>query len=154
MANILALLAEALDEEISTDPKVQDASRAKKKMVRDLLGSERHLRSKRDLIEKFIEEHMGAIAPGQVLTDVFNDFWDAEKSKAIAKICAKEKLDPEAFKGMIEQFHFSGKRPLQGEIISALEVKPKILERKGVVERIRASLLKLVSTFDEGLGGL
>ncbi|GAA6187837.1 type I restriction endonuclease subunit R [Litorivita sp. NS0012-18] len=154
VAYILALLAEAFEDQDSLDPKTRDASQAKKKMVQDLLGSERHLRSKRELIEKFIEEHMGAMTPGNSVTDEFNGFWDNEKSKAIAEVCATEKLNPEAFKEMIEQYHFSGKKPLQGEIVSALEVKPKILERKSVVERIRARLLKLVATFDEGLGGL
>lgn len=154
VAYILALLAEAYEDQDSTDPKVRDASRAKKKMVQDLLGSERHLRSKRDLIEKFIEEHMAAMTPGQTVTEAFNGFWDQEKSKAIAEICVAEKLDPTAFKAMIEQYHFTGKKPLQGEIVDALEEKPKILERKSVVERIGARLLKLVATFDEGLGGL
>ena len=154
VAYILALLAEAYEDQDSTDPKIRDASRAKKKMVQDLLGSERHLRSKRELIEKFIEENMSAMETGQSVTDAFNGFWDKEKSKAIADICSTEKLDSVAFKEMIEQYHFSGKKPLQGEIVNALEAKPKILDRKRVVERIRARLLKLVATFDEGLGGL
>ena len=147
-------MAEAYEDQDSTDPKIRDASRAKKKMVQDLLGSERHLRSKRELIEKFIEENMSAMETGQSVTDAFNGFWDKEKSKAIADICSTEKLDSVAFKEMIEQYHFSGKKPLQGEIVNALEAKPKILDRKRVVERIRARLLKLVATFDEGLGGL
>ena len=154
VAYILALLAEAYEDQDSTDPKARDASRAKKKMVQDLLSSERHLRSKRDLIEKFIEEHMSALTPDQTVTDAFNGFWDEEKTKAIAEICVTEKIDPVAFRSMIEQYHFTGKKPLQGEVVDALEVKPKILERKGVVERIRARLLRLVATFDEGLGGL
>lgn len=53
---------------------------------------------------------------------------------------------------MVEQFHFSGKQPLQGVIVEALSEKPKILDRKSVVERIGAKLLRLVTTFDEGLG--
>ena len=154
VAYILALLADALAEEDSLDPKIRDASKAKKKMVYDLLGSERHLRSKRDLIEKFIEQHMPGMPQGQTVADAFNGFWDEEKSNAIAEICATEKLDPTAFKSMIEQYHFSGKKPLQGDIVDALNEKPKILERKSVVERIGAKLLRLVATFDEGLGSL
>jgi type I restriction enzyme R subunit len=154
VAYILALLADALADQDSLDPKIRDASKAKKKMIYDLLGSERHLRSKRDLIEKFIEQHMPALPADQPITDAFNDFWDAEKSDAIGQICATEKLDPAAFKTMIEQYHFSGKKPLQGDIVDALTEKPKILERKSVVERIGAKLLRLVTTFDEGLGSL
>lgn len=154
VAYILALLADALADEDSLDPKIRDASKAKKKMVRDLLGSERHLRSKRDLIEKFIEQHMAFIPEGQTVEDAFSGFWDREKSKAIIEICETEKLDQAAFKSMIEQYHFSGKKPLQGDIVDALHDKPRILERKSVVERIADKLLRLVSTFDEGLGGL
>ena len=152
VAYILTLLAKALEEQDSLDPKIRDASKAKKKLVYDLLGSERHLRSKRDLIETFIEQHMGAIPEGQTVTDAFSGFWDIEKTNAIAQICATEKLDPAAFKNMIEQYHFSGKKPLQGAIVDALKEKPKILDRKSVVERIGAKLLQLVATFDEGLG--
>jgi type I restriction enzyme, R subunit len=54
---------------------------------------------------------------------------------------------------MIEQYHFSGKRPLQGEIVKALAMKPKGLRRKSVVERIIDKLFGLVSTFDDGMGG-
>ena len=154
VAYILALLSDAYAEQDSLDPKIRDASNAKKKMVYDLLGSERHLRSKRDLIEKFIEQHMSALPEGRDVKEAFNDFWNEEKTRAIAEICGTEKIDPAAFKAMIEQYHFSGKKPLQGEIVGALQEKPKILERKSVVERIAAKLLRLVATFDEGLGSI
>jgi type I restriction enzyme R subunit len=101
-----------------------------------LLGSERHLRSKRELIEKFIEQHMPSLPAGQTVETAFASFWSEEKTRAISEICAAENIAPEAFKAMIEQYHFSGKRPLQGEIVGALTVKPKILDRKSVVERI------------------
>ncbi|MEP3296059.1 MAG: type I restriction endonuclease subunit R [Pseudoruegeria sp.] len=154
VAYILALLAEAFEDQDSLDPKIRDASQAKKKIVRDFLGSERHLRSKRELIEKFIEEHMSSIPQGQTVAEAFNGFWDEEKSNAINDICINEKLDPDAFKAMIEQYHFTGKKPLQGEIVSALQEKPRILDRKNVIERVKVRLLKLVATFDEGLGEL
>ena len=152
VAYILALLADALVDADSLDPKVRDASKAKKKMIYDLLGSERHLRSKRDLIEKFIEQHMPNVPAGGTVAAAFASFWDEEKINAISDICATEQIEPDAFKSMIEHYHFSGKRPLQGEVVDALVIKPKILERKTVVERIVSKLLGLVSTFDEGIG--
>jgi type I restriction enzyme R subunit len=154
VAYILALLAVAMEEADSLDPKVRDASKAKRKMVADLLRSERHLRSKRDLIEKFIEQHMPGLGSGQDVQAAFSNFWNAERLAAIEQVCAAEQIDPAAFRAMIEQYHFSGKRPLQGEIVEALSVKPKILERKSVVERIVGKLLGLVSTFDDGMGAV
>lgn len=154
VAYILSLLADAFADQDSLDPKVRDASQAKKKVVYDLLGSERQLRSKRELIEKFIEQHMSTMSRDQSVADAFNDFWDEEKTNSISEICTSENIDPAAFKAMIEQYHFSGKKPLQGTIVDALIEKPKILERKSVVERISAKLMKLVATFDEGLGSI
>ena len=154
VAYILALLAAAMEEADSLDPKIRDASKAKRKMIDDLLGSEKQLRSKRELIEKFIEQHMPRLGKGQDVQAAFSDFWNAERLAAIEQICAAEQIDPAAFRAMIEQYHFSGKRPLQGEIVDALSVKPKILERKSVVERIVGKLLGLVSTFDDGMGAV
>ncbi|PHO02221.1 hypothetical protein CSC82_16820 [Rhodobacteraceae bacterium 4F10] len=154
VAYILALLSEAFADADSLDPKVRNSSKAKKKMVYDLLGSERHLRSKRELIEKFIEQHMADLPEGLSVAEAFNGFWDAEKSNAITEVCEAENLDADAFKTMIEQYHFTGKKPLQGEIVGALKDKPKILERKSIVQRIGEKLLQFVSTFDEGLGEL
>lgn len=151
---ILALLADAIANQDSADPKIRDAAKAKTKMVYDLLGSERHLRSKRELIEKFIDQHMPMIPSGQAVAESFNEFWDEEKSKAIDELCATEKLEPAAFKAMIEQYHFSGKKPLQADIVKAMPAPPKILERKTIVERIRTKLMALVATFDEGVGSL
>jgi hypothetical protein len=65
-----------------------------------------------------------------------------------------ERIDSLAFRTMIEQNHFSGKRQLPGEIVETLAVKPKSLERKSVVERIIGKLLNLVATVDDGMGSV
>lgn len=154
VAYILSLLADAYADQDSLDPKVRDGAEAKKKMVYNLLGSERHLRSKRELIEQFIDQHMPRVQAGQPINETFESFWNEEKSKAMAEVCAAERIDPVAFGSMIEQYHFTGKRPLQGAIVDAMTEKPKILERKGIVERITKKLLGLIATFDEGMGPL
>ena len=106
VAHILALLAEANADQDSLDPKIRDVSKAKRKMVYDLLGSERRLRSKRNLIEKVIEQLMPRMTEGQPIADAFNDFWDTKKSDAIVEICATEKLETAAFTTMIAHYHF------------------------------------------------
>lgn len=152
VAYILSLLAEAYADEDSLDPKIKDASNAKKKMVYDLLGSERHLRSKRELIEKFIEQHMPNMKDSQSVAGAFSKFWSQEKLNALSEICELEKMEPTAFQEMIEQYNFTGKKPLQGEIVKAMIEKPRILERKSLVKRISSKLLEFVATFDEGIG--
>ncbi|MEP1835720.1 MAG: type I restriction endonuclease subunit R, partial [Hyphomonas sp.] len=132
VAYILALLSEALEGEDSLDPKIRDASKAKKKSLYDLLGSERQLRSKRELIEKFIEQHMPNVAGGTTIESAFDSFWSAERTRAKAELCEAEGLRPDAFATLVEEYHFSGKVPLQRNVVEAMETKPKILERKTV----------------------
>jgi hypothetical protein len=55
---------------------------------------------------------------------------------------------------MLEQYHTSGKRPLQGKIVDALSVRPRILDRKSVGERLVGKLPGLVSTCDDGMGAV
>jgi hypothetical protein len=58
VAYILGLLAEVSRDANSLDASQRDESVRKRKLVMDMLGSEAQLRSKRDLIEQFIEQHM------------------------------------------------------------------------------------------------
>lgn len=151
---ILALLAQIVEDADSLDPVVREEGARKKKVVMDLIGSERQLRSKRELIEQFIEHNMPNRSVGQSVNDAFVEFWDEERSKSLIAICSEEGLDISAFKQMIETYQFSGKPPLNDTVVSALEKPPRILERKSVAERIISKLLGLIAKFDEGLGGL
>lgn len=152
VAYILALLAQIAADANSTDPATREEGTRKKKIVMELLGSERQLRSKRELIEKFIEQYVPTISSGGTVEQAFEGFWNEERTKAIAEVCVNEGLDPIAFKEMIEHFHFTGKEPLQGAIVDALAKKPKILDRKTIVERIGEKLRTFVATFDDGIG--
>ena len=154
VAYILALLAQIAEEESSLDPSTREEGARKKKVVLNLIGSERQLRSKRELIEQFIEHNMPNRSDGQSVEEAFSEFWNEERSKSLVAICTEEGLDIEAFKQMIESYQFSGKPPLNDTVVKALVSPPKILERKSVAERIIGKLLSLVSKFDEGLGGV
>ncbi len=43
---------------------------------------------------------------------------------------------------------------LRESIISALKEKPKLLERRKLIERVRTRILELIRTFDDGIGDL
>ena len=55
-------------------------------------------------------------------------------------------------KGMIKNYHFTGKEPLNETIVEALNQKPKILERKSIVKRVTEKLMSLVRVFDDNMG--
>ncbi|MFY0598012.1 MAG: type I restriction endonuclease subunit R [Cognatishimia sp.] len=150
---ILDLLSTAITDLDSADKAKADAAKAKKKHVFDLLKNERQLRSKRDLIEKFIDEHMSSYDGEANINDEFAAFWNEERNKAVVAFSEREKIDQVLLMSMLDGYRFTGKLPIQSEIVDALEQQPSILKRKSIVERVKKQILNLVSVFDEGIGG-
>lgn len=123
-----------------------------KKEIADLLSGEVQLRSKKELIEKFINENLPFIEDDDDIGDAFEAFLDEEKGKALTQLCEEEKLAPEKLNAIISDYLFTERPPLPDDIVDMLEVKPKILERKTIVERVTDKIKKFVETFINGMG--
>lgn len=153
VAYILNLL-----REIKADEKIEAAApeSADKRItdIMDMLASEVQLRSKRDLIEKFIQQNMPLIQPGEDVGEAFNVFWDQEKETTLTAICDEEGLDREKFDKLVDHFNFSGQNPLRDDVVAALKVQPKILDRRKVVNRVLDRLIGFIRTFEDDLGEL
>lgn len=153
VAYILNLL-----REIKADEKIEAAApeTADKRLtdIMDMLASEVQLRSKRDLIEKFIQQNMSLIQPGEDVGEAFNAYWDQEKEATLTAICDEEGLDREKFDRLVDHFNFSGQSPLRDDIVAALNVQPKILDRRKVVNRILERLIGFIRTFEDDVGDL
>jgi type I restriction enzyme R subunit len=122
-----------------------------KKSIIDLILSNENLRSKRPLFEKFINKNLPYIHDEQKLNIEFHKFWELEKQSAFKQICEDEKIAPAKLEKIIGDHLFSGNKPIRDEIINLLEVKPKILERKAIGERIIDKILKFVDVFLNGI---
>lgn len=149
VAYILKLLAELREQSVEASGQNYED---KKKAILDLMDKEIHLRSKRELIEKFINQYMPTIDEDTTIQDAFTDFWDSEKHRAIEALCDEEGMVKAGVYEMIDTYLFSGKMPLRETVFDALKTKPKILERKAIFERISEKLLSIVHTFDDALG--
>lgn len=145
---ILKLLAELRQNTKTTEEDYQK----RKESILELVGQEVQLRSKRDLIEKFIDEQMPIIKPEEAIETVFQNFWNQERTVAVRQLCLKENLKLEAVNQMIADYKFSGKEPLRETILNACNEKPKLLERKKVFDRVVSQLLYIINKFDDALG--
>ena len=154
VAYILALLADLHAADQKKDAKSQSEAKEKRKAISDLLGSEAQLRSKKDLIERFIAEHMPKVKKSEDVRAAFRAFWEAEKSGSLDTLCKEEGLKPSNVEAIIEAYHFSGRPPLRDTIVEALEEKPKVLERKKIVERVTEKILDLIRRFDDDMGAV
>lgn len=130
--------------------KTSEAQRQKKAIL-DLLGSEIQLRSKRELIEKFIEESLPKISDAETIQDEFEKYWEEQKVLALAKLCDEEHLDKEQFKSLIEAYIFSGQTPLRDDVLKCLGDRPSILQAREIGVRIITKMKEFVEVFEAGM---
>ena len=130
----------------------QEEQEKQKKAIIDMLTGEATLRSKRELIRKFIEENLPQIEDIEDIPEEFERFWAEEQKRALGALTAEEKLDPLKLQALLGNYLFTERQPLREEVIDMVEVKPKILERKAVYERVVGKVLGYVDTFINGMG--
>jgi type I restriction enzyme R subunit len=128
----------------------QDLDKKRKEIV-DALAGETQLRSKKELIEKFILENLPLIENEDNIPDEFNSFWDIETKKALDSLCIDEKLDKEKVEIIINDYLFTERKPNEEEVINALDKQPSILHRDTIGIRITDKIVNFVKTFIDGI---
>lgn len=144
VAYILKLLAKL------KEAKKSEAEKQKKALL-DLLGGDVKLRSKRELIQKFIEENLPKISDIDTIPDAFEKFWEEQKILSLQKLCEEENLDKEQFKSLIEAYIFSGTDPLRDDVFKCLDNRPSILKAREIGERIISKMKEYVEVFEKGM---
>ena len=118
-----------------------------------MLSGEVTLRSKRELIEKFIEENLPHITDPEQIQDEFTKFWDDQRVLALAKLCEEEGLDKEQFSALIEAYVYNEQEPLRDDVIACLDNRPSVLAVQSIGERIIERMKEYVETFVNGMVG-
>lgn len=152
VAYILTLLASIADRQ--DDPLAAKDIEAQKKAIFDALGAEDRLRSKRDLIEEFINSHLPSHRNSDEAKEGFEGFWGEKRKAAFLAICEEEDMCADKLGLLVERYLFSGKEPLSAEITDASTVPLGIMKRRKVSERVVDRIRGYVETFDDHLGNL
>ena len=130
----------------------EEAKKRHKEII-DLVAGEIQLRSKRELIEQFIEENLPQLSPNDNVIGAFESFWTQHKVKAFQVMCEEEQIVPEHLEKLINNYMFANKFPRNQEIKKALAFEPKIRESRGILERVAEKLRDFITTYIEGMGG-
>lgn len=141
---IIALLSQLQDES-------EDAAERKKQQISNLLNGEVTLRSKRELIEKFISQNLPKISQTEEVSEVFEEYWEKEKEVALTKVCEEEGIEAFKLQSIINNYIFSHAPIERDVVVDSLKEKPKLLERKKVAVRVIDKVMNYVNTFISGM---
>lgn len=137
---ILKLLAQFKDSS-------EQEQQTQRQNIVNIINGNAQLRSKRELIERFIDGHLMSIADVDTVDDAFEKFWDEEKIKAFDELCEEENLNKEEVKKVVDTYLYDERPPLGDDIANTLNVKPKLLERRKVVPRVLDKIMMFVDRF-------
>jgi len=122
-----------------------------KKAVIDMIVGESKLRSKKELIEKFIDENLMKLDKNANIEKEFFSYWSSKQEEAMNKLYKEEGLNKEGFSKMIENYLFRGSEPRSTEIINLLEQKPAYAQRKTIVSRLKNKIHNFIEVFIDGV---
>jgi type I restriction enzyme R subunit len=124
------------------------------KDIFNLLNTDVSLRSKRALIEKFIQENLPHIEDTDTISEEFEKFWNIEQEKALKELIESENLTKEKTERLIENYLFTEREPIRQEILDLRnEGRPSVLKSKEIGDRILNKIISFVDTFVNGISG-
>lgn len=124
----------------------------KMKEIMDLLGGEIQLRSKRELVEKFIQQQLPKIKDAEDIPIAFKAFWNLERQDAFTKLYQQEDLKPDVVADAIGEYLYTGRKPLPNTVYKMQNTPAGFLERSAKAERIIGKIEEFVERFEEGIG--
>ena len=146
VAYILKLLAKLKD----ATPEEQEKQ---KKALIEIVAGDAQLRSKRELIEKFIQENLPHISDSDDIPDEFENYWNEERKEAMNQLSKEENLDKKQLQEVIGKYIFTEKKPLRDDVIGLMNERPALKERATVAERVTQKIMTFVETFINGIHG-
>ncbi len=139
VAYILALLAKYLDANEEEQPE-------QRKRILKLIDTTPQLRSKRELIEAFINTALEGVDPNEI-EEEFEKFVEVEREKSFKDLVESENLIDVELSTLIDNYLYDGRTPLKDDVAKTMRQKPKLLERKTVVPRILGRVTEFVEKF-------
>jgi type I restriction enzyme R subunit len=118
----------------------------KEQKIQNNINSDPKLRSKKKLIEKFIEKHLVDVDENNV-AEKYESFIDNERSKKFDEICTDENLDKDKTRELIEKYIYEDREPSGDAISDTIKVQPKLLERRKARVRILDKIKQFVEMF-------
>jgi len=130
---------------------IEEQETQRKKII-EIITGQSDLRSKRELIERFIDENLPKIEDSDNIPEEFEKFWNKERVKYIDKLVEEENLDKDKLEKVIGDYMFTEKEPLRDDLIDMLHKRPSLKERSSTSKRLKNRIVDFVETYNTGVG--
>ena len=142
VAYILRLLAKYIESS-------EEQKETMKRNIMSVVSGQEHLRSKRELIEEFIDKNLMGITDIDTIDDEFDKFLEEQKTGELEQLCEEESLDKKVVKGVVETYLYDQRKPLNDDISNTLTNSYPLLERRKVVARVLEKIMGHIEKFYE-----
>ena len=130
---------------------IEEQETQRKKII-EIITGQSDLRSKRELIERFIDDNLPNIEDSDNIPEEFEKFWNKERVKYINKLVEEENLDKDKLEKVIGDYMFTEKEPLRDDLIDMLHKRPSLKERSSTSKRLKTRIVDFVETYNTGVG--
>jgi type I restriction enzyme R subunit len=80
--------------------------------------------------------------------NAFQDFWNTERIENLKKVAESENIPFEKLESLVGDYLYTGRLPHGQKIIETLPTPPRILERKGIIDRVKNAIEAIVDIFE------
>ena len=94
---------------------------------------------------------MPAIPKDGDVKETFDNYLSEQREQALQMLCDEEGLDREGLDKVSGNYLFTGRTPLQVDVIRTMDEQPRLRERRSVGERIIGRIVSYVDTFIDGM---
>lgn len=119
--------------------------------IHDTMAGTPELRSKRELIEQFIEGTLPKITEADDVENAFAEFVSEEQVKEFKQMCKEEGMDAEKTQALLDRYVSTGRIPRNHDLGEVLVAQPSVLQRESIIETVKSRITKFIQTFIEGI---
>ncbi len=119
--------------------------------ITKVLKIEVQLRSKKELIERFIAEHLPELWPGGNLRESFRDYWNDQTQAAMQRLAESEGLQAAGLKNLIDEYLYTERIPLTPEIIDIMNSTPNLTERMPAAKKVIQKVKEFIEIYLDGV---
>ena len=120
-----------------------------KKQIMGIIEGQEQLRSKKELIEAFIDKNLMAIPNSEDIEYEFDEYLEQQKSEEFKSLCEDENLNIDEVKGVIETYLYDQRKPFNDDISKSLKTIYPLLQRRKVISRVLEKVMHHIEKFYE-----